>query len=79
MSKYTDYRVKQFNGVYTIQIKVYCTAPGFPLPVPSEKWEDADIEGEYDINKKVCPTFLSLQDAYDQISEFKEGPIYHYT
>ena len=83
--KKTDYRIKELNGKFIIEVKVPTFLSIF-LKGKYYEWERATENGlarghytflPYDFSD-YSPDFLSLKDAFTQIENWCEVPKYHY-
>jgi hypothetical protein len=81
-----EYRIVEFDGVFTIQVKVIVVEKRFlRKPVTHYEWYRADINGKYSfrnfgpVDYEPCWKFSSLEDAREQVMYWQNQPqpIYH--
>jgi hypothetical protein len=69
MRKKEDYRVREFLGTFSIEVKC-----------GEKAWKECDVYGYPIINyhQKLASSFEDLESAKKRIKEFLRGNIYHY-
>jgi len=86
-----EYRIREYNGEYTIQIKTYeysvisCMRSWFFKNTKAkEVWHNVGEDGyecyvgsSYKLSNIPLHTFKSLKEAEEKVRVFKKGIIYH--
>ena len=73
-----EYRVKEFNGVYRIEVLVTKEKGLLWWKKKESRWHSTNIHGK-PLDRWLPPSrsFVSLQDVQDRVKLWKKGPDYH--
>lgn len=76
------YRIKEYNGEFTIEIFCSETIGMWWWKKTKSGWYNTNILGSRHIyyigSPIISKTFMSISEAHKQIQIWKKGPTYHY-